>query len=34
MIIKFYLGAGDGSNRVKPDKRKGKPKQIDTPRFF
>ncbi|MBT8284486.1 MAG: type IX secretion system membrane protein PorP/SprF [Flavobacteriaceae bacterium] len=34
MILKFYLGAGDGSNREKPDKRKGKPKQIDTPRFF
>ncbi len=34
MILKFYLGAGDGANREKPDRRKGKPKQIDTPRFF
>jgi len=34
MILRFALGAGDGSNANKPDKRKGKPKQIDTPRFF
>lgn len=34
MILKFFLGAGDGSKSDKPDKRKGKPKQIDTPRFF
>ena len=34
MILRFALGAGDGSNANKPDRRKGKPKQIDTPRFF
>ncbi len=34
MILRFALGAGDRSNANKPDRRKGKPKQIDTPRFF
>lgn len=36
VILKFYLGkgrGGDGSRRKDP-KLKGKPKQIDTPRFF
>jgi len=38
-ILKFYLGKGDGSsggsrNRNKNKKLKGKPKQIDSPRFF
>lgn len=33
MILKFFLG--EGGNRVKSDrKKKGKPEQIDTPRFF
>ncbi len=35
VILKFYLGQGDG--RTKKDRSrplKGKPKQIDTPRFF
>ena len=35
IILKFFLG--EGGNRVRSDKsknRKGKPKQIDTPRFF
>lgn len=33
MILKFFLG--EGGNRVKTDrKKKGKPEQIDTPRFF
>lgn len=34
IILKFYLGAEGGNKSDKPDKRKGKPKQIDTPRFF
>ncbi|WP_372946480.1 type IX secretion system membrane protein PorP/SprF [Muriicola sp.] len=34
LILKFYLGAGDGADREKPDRRKGKPKQVDSPRFF
>lgn len=33
VILKFYLGAGDGTNS-NDKKLKGKPKQIDTPRFF
>ncbi len=33
VILKFYLGRGDGSN-TKDKNLKGKPKQIDTPRFF
>ena len=32
IILKFYLGRGDGTNSNK--ELKGKPKQIDTPRFF
>jgi len=35
IIMKFFLG--EGGNRVKKDRsktKKGKPKQIDTPRFF
>jgi len=34
MILKFYIGAEGGTRSDRPDKRKGKPKQIDTPRFF
>lgn len=37
VILKFYLGKGSGEPRTKGEKtksRKGKPKQIDTPRFF
>ena len=38
-ILKFYLGRGDanssnGRNKQKNKKLKGKPKQIDSPRFF
>ena len=33
VIVKFYLGKGDGTN-TNDKKLKGKPKQIDTPRFF
>ncbi|SHJ60245.1 type IX secretion system membrane protein, PorP/SprF family [Pseudozobellia thermophila] len=33
VILKFYLGKGDGSNGNNKNLR-GKPKQIDTPRFF
>ena len=36
-ILKFYLGRGDSNasrNRNKNKKLKGKPKQIDSPRFF
>ncbi|AKA35577.1 type IX secretion system membrane protein PorP/SprF [Flagellimonas lutaonensis] len=37
-ILKFYLGRGDGNSRFKGTKKnkklKGKPKQIDSPRFF
>ncbi|WP_371743307.1 type IX secretion system membrane protein PorP/SprF [Pseudozobellia sp. WGM2] len=33
VILKFYLGKGDGSN-TNDKNLKGKPKQIDTPRFF
>jgi len=33
IILKFYLGKGDGSN-TNDKNLKGKPKQIDTPRFF
>lgn len=36
-ILKFYLGRGDGNSsktRTKNNKLKGKPKQIDSPRFF
>ncbi|MGI9552183.1 MAG: PorP/SprF family type IX secretion system membrane protein [Aurantibacter sp.] len=35
VILKFYLGKGSGGDRTRRDpKLKGKPKQIDTPRFF
>ncbi len=36
MILKFYLGKGGGrgKNKEKNKKIKGKPKQIDSPRFF
>lgn len=35
VILKFYLGSGDGRKSKSKDKNaKGKPKQIDTPRFF
>jgi type IX secretion system PorP/SprF family membrane protein len=35
VIFKFYLGRGsDGANKDKDKGAKGKPKQIDTPRFF
>ena len=34
VILKFYLGKGEGGGRSKDPKLKGKPKQIDTPRFF
>lgn len=36
VILKFYLGQGSGASgsRTKDPKLKGKPKQIDTPRFF
>ncbi|QLG44514.1 PorP/SprF family type IX secretion system membrane protein [Costertonia aggregata] len=36
VILKFYLGSGSGNRnkRQKTQKTKGKPKQIDTPRFF
>ena len=36
VILKFYLGKGDGSsNRNRKNRNaKGKPKQIDSPRFF
>ncbi|NNE77728.1 MAG: type IX secretion system membrane protein PorP/SprF, partial [Pricia sp.] len=33
VILKFYLGRGDGS-KTNNKELKGKPKQIDTPRFF
>jgi type IX secretion system PorP/SprF family membrane protein len=33
IILKFYLGRGDGTNTNNKEL-KGKPKQIDTPRFF
>ncbi len=33
VILKFYLGRGDGTNSNNKEL-KGKPKQIDTPRFF
>ena len=33
VILKFYLGRGDGTNSSNKEL-KGKPKQIDTPRFF
>jgi len=33
VILKFYLGKGDGSS-TNDKNLKGKPKQIDTPRFF
>lgn len=36
IVLKFYLGKGSGGDgsRSKDPKLKGKPKQIDTPRFF
>lgn len=35
IILKFYLGKGTGGSNNKENKNsKGKPKQIDTPRFF
>ncbi|WP_337300435.1 PorP/SprF family type IX secretion system membrane protein [Sediminicola sp. 1XM1-17] len=34
VILKFYLGSGDGSKRDRNKNAKGKSKQIDTPRFF
>ena len=36
-IVKFYLGRGDGGSKTRNkrnNKLKGKPKQIDSPRFF
>ena len=34
LILKFYLGKGGGKTKDKKQKMKGKPKQIDSPRFF
>ncbi len=34
VILKFYLGGREASKSSKNKKLKGKPKQIDTPRFF
>ncbi|WP_276389576.1 PorP/SprF family type IX secretion system membrane protein [Eudoraea chungangensis] len=34
VILKFYIGRGSGQNGNKNDNLKGKPKQIDSPRFF
>ena len=35
IILKFYIGQGSGKSKsVKSKRQKGKPKQIDTPRFF
>ncbi len=34
VILKFYLGQGGGSKSEKSKPQKGKPKQIDSPRFF
>lgn len=34
IILKFYLGKGGEGNKDDGKGRKGKPKQIDTPRFF
>lgn len=34
VILKFYLGKGDGTKKDKNKNAKGKTKQIDTPRFF
>ncbi|NND78797.1 MAG: type IX secretion system membrane protein PorP/SprF [Maribacter sp.] len=34
IILKFYLGKGGNSRQPKDKNAKGKPKQIDTPRFF
>ncbi|MGB5227911.1 MAG: type IX secretion system membrane protein PorP/SprF, partial [Eudoraea sp.] len=34
IILKFYVGRGSGTKKDKIEKLKGKPKQIDSPRFF
>ena len=34
VILKFYLGKGDGNKKDRNKNAKGKTKQIDTPRFF
>ncbi len=34
VILKFYLGRGAGQKKDKNENLKGKPKQIDSPRFF
>lgn len=34
VILKFYLGKGEGISKDDKPNTKGKPKQIDTPRFF
>ncbi|SHJ78992.1 type IX secretion system membrane protein, PorP/SprF family [Arenibacter nanhaiticus] len=34
VILKFYFGRGDTANKEKRQDQKGKPKQIDSPRFF
>ncbi len=34
IILKFYLGKGGNNRQPKTKNAKGKPKQIDTPRFF
>ena len=34
VILKFFIGRGAGGSKPKPKNAKGKPKQIDTPRFF
>jgi type IX secretion system PorP/SprF family membrane protein len=34
VILKFYLGKGGNNRQPKSKNAKGKPKQIDTPRFF
>jgi type IX secretion system PorP/SprF family membrane protein len=34
VILKFYMGSGGRSTKSRTKNAKGKPKQIDTPRFF
>ena len=34
IVLKFYLGKGSGNKPKDGKNTKGKPKQIDTPRFF
>ena len=34
IILKFYVGTGAGTKKEKNENLKGKPKQIDSPRFF